>query len=81
MQSRPATGAAPSDEAEDAAPSLLPQERPIDVRPMNKGVAAGTRLKYVRTRPLPMNRRIRYAAVALVAERIDAGHVQHPGIL
>lgn len=48
---------------------------------MNEGVAAGTRLLYVRTRPLSMNRGVRHAAVALVAERINAGHVQHPGIL
>lgn len=48
---------------------------------MNVGVAGGARLKLVRSRPLPVDCAVGYTAVALVAQRVDARHVEQAGVL
>ena len=78
MQIRLVIRAAPPNERDgrDSAPYLLSQERRVDVRPMNVGVAACARRNLRRTLSHSCDRVRRNRAVALVAERIGARHVQ-----
>ena len=62
-------------------PNLLSEKCRIDVGTVNIGVAAGARRKLRRSLTHAGDGVGRNRAVALVAERVDARHVQEPRIL
>jgi len=65
----------------DEVPGRLPEDRRIDVGPMDVGVAAGARRQLRRSCAHPVHRAGRDRAMALVAQGIDLRHVQQACIL
>ena len=61
--------------------TLLPEERRIDVGPMNLGVAADAGCQFRRSRAHRVNRAGGNRAMALVAQCVDLRHVQQSRVL
>ena len=62
-------------------PGPLPLEIGVNVGPVNHGVAAGAGRNLRRSLSLSVDIVCTHWAMALVAQSIDIGHIQQPGIL
>lgn len=78
---KPGTASGPRLCVRAARPSLLPEERLVDVGAVNIGMAAGAGHQLIRPRAHPIDRVVGHATMALVAERVDRRHVQQASIL